>query len=67
MIRCERRSMMDPVKKIIGNFEEFSEDENVTNFLKEIFSLEDKGLRTYRDKYKELVDKYYIDGDADED
>lgn len=58
---------MDPVKKIIGNFEEFSEDENVTNFLKEIFSLEDKGLRTYRDKYKELVDKYYIDGDADED
>ena len=58
---------MDTVKKINEGFEEFSEENCVTNFLKEIFELEDKGLRTYRDKYKELVEKYYVGCDIDED
>ena len=43
----------------MNGFEEFSDDEKVTAFLKEIFAYEDRGLFQYRDLYKELVEKYY--------
>ena len=50
---------MDTVKKILDYFEEFSDDENVLNFLKDIFIKEEQGLHKFRDEYKSCVDKYY--------
>lgn len=52
---------MDTVKKILIYFEEFSDDEAVLDFLKDIFVKEEQGLHHYRDEYKSCVDKHYED------
>ena len=52
---------MDTVKKILNYFEEFSDDDAVISFLKEIFVKEEQGLHHYRDEYKSCVEKYYED------
>lgn len=46
-------------RKIYRSLEKNSNNEVVSNFLQEIFKLENKGLRQWKTKYDELIDEYF--------
>lgn len=50
---------MNSSRKIFNSLKKNSDNESVSNFLQEIFIEENNGLHTWKDKYDELIDKYY--------
>ena len=50
---------MNASRKIYASLKKNSHNETVSNFLQELFQEENKGLPIWRDKYDELIDKYY--------
>lgn len=57
---------MNTSRKIFESLKKNSGDENLSNFLQEIFIAENKGLYAWNSKYDELIDKYF-EGYLDED
>lgn len=50
---------MNSSRKIVRSLKKNSDNESVSNFLREIFIEESKGLHKWKDKYGELIDEYY--------
>ncbi|WP_292747594.1 hypothetical protein [Methanobrevibacter sp.] len=50
---------MNTKRKIFNSLKKNSSDDNVANFLQDIFIEENKGLHQWKAKYDELIDKYY--------
>ena len=50
---------MNSSKKIFNSLKKNSNNDSVSKFLQDIFIEENKGLFQWKDKYDELIDKYY--------
>lgn len=46
-------------RKIFNSLKKNSNNQYVSNFLQEIFKLENQGLHQWTAKYDELIDEYY--------
>lgn len=50
---------MNSSRKIFNSLKKNSDNESLSNFLQEIFIEENNGLPQWKEKYDELIDKYY--------
>ena len=50
---------MNTHRKIYESLKKNSGNDSVSNFLQEIFIEENNGLPQWKEKYDELIDKYY--------
>ena len=50
---------MNSSRKIFNSLKKNSNNESLSNFLQEIFIEENNGLPQWKEKYDELIDKYY--------
>ena len=50
---------MNSSRKIFNSLKKNSNNESVSNFLQDLFILENNGLYKWKDKYDELIDAYY--------
>ena len=50
---------MNSSRKIFNSLKKNSDNESLSNFLQEIFIEENNGLHQWKEKYDDLIDKYY--------